>query len=148
VSQSFSFFVPGKPLPWKRAGRDGRTGRTFTPAKVTSRKADVHIIGRAAMKAVGFKMCPKDEPVALSVCAYFKVPPGISAKERERRLVTSYHVQVPDADNITKLIKDALNAVVWADDSQVQIRLSEKRWSDTQEGVQVSIERLPYGRKS
>lgn len=137
----FVFTVPGDPMPWKRAGRDGRTNRTFTPAKMESRKADVKIIGGAKMRSRGFKMAPKGVPVFITVDAYFKMPKrsSITKADYEARLDGVYHCQVPDVDNITKLIKDALNGVVWADDCQAQIRWAFKRWTEGQAETVVGI---------
>lgn len=138
----YRFFVPGTPMPWKRAGRDKRSGRTFTPKEVKTRKADVVIIGGAAMRASGHKMAPKGIPVLLRVEACFNVPPSIPKWDRERRLALGYHTQVPDGDNIAKLIKDALNGVAWHDDCQVQIDGVSKMWVTSGSGVRVFIKSI------
>lgn len=144
----FEFTVPGTPMPWKRAGRDGRSGRTFTPAKMKQRKGDVRIIGGAAMRSRGFRIAPEGVPVLISVEAYFKMPKpsSLTKAEYRRRMDGVYHCQVPDADNITKLIKDALNQVCWADDCQAQIMGSVKYWCEGNPRTVVKIKGLPHGR--
>ena len=138
----FTFTVPGTPMPWKRAGRDKRSGRSFTPAKVTQRKGDVIIIGGAAMRSRGIKMAPKGTPVLLTVDAYFKLPPSLTKAEKIRRLALGYHCQVPDGDNIAKLIKDALNGVCWHDDCQVQLKGVNKYWTTKTSGTAVAIKQV------
>lgn len=49
----------------------------------------------------------------------------------------------PDVDNITKIICDALNGIVWVDDSQVGICYTEKIYSD-EERVVVLIKDITH----
>lgn len=138
----FRFTIPGPPKPWSRARRDGRTGRTFTDPKTAVAKADVTIIGGAAMRARGVKAAKSGTPVLIDIEARFKIPPSITKKDRERRLRRRYHTIKPDGDNIAKLIKDALSGVVWADDCQVQIKRCVKMWDINESGTTVHIEIL------
>ena len=108
----FSFEVPGPPRPWSRARRDGRTRRTFTDHKTAAAKHDIRLIGAAAMRSRGIKKAAKGVAVIISVDAFFRLPPSISAAERKARLKRHFHTIKPDADNIVKLIKDALLSLI------------------------------------
>ena len=90
--------VLGEPVPWRRAGRDKRSGRTYTPRKV--REAEDFI----AWAAKGRKVVLQAGPVSLTLRFYL----GEGRKGRR-----------PDLDNLVKLVKDALNGVLYRDDSQV-----------------------------
>lgn len=54
------------------------------------------------------------EPVILTVDAYRPLP-----ESRPRRVSSEPDTYKPDADNESKLVMDALNGLVWADDAQV-----------------------------
>lgn len=143
IEPDFSFKVPGPPRAWARAGRDARTGRTFTPWAMDKAKGDVRIIGGHAMRLAGLKMAPKKVPVLMSVDAFFKMPKSIGKKEREQRFSNgAYHTFKPDGDNIVKLIKDALNGICWHDDCQVQIMGAYKFWVPLNDHTEVKIKVL------
>jgi Holliday junction resolvase RusA-like endonuclease len=76
-------------------------------------------------------------PVQLALEVYLQIP--ASASKKQQALMASGHMlptKKPDIDNILKAVKDAVNGVVWRDDSQVtDVRLL-KRYS-TQPRVQV-----------
>ena len=64
----------------------------------------------------------KGMPLRVSCWFYMPIPASSTKKFRVRCLTeTVYHVKKPDADNLVKLVKDALNRVAWHDDSQVAI---------------------------
>ena len=44
-----------------------------------------------------------------------------------------YPVTRPDLDNLQKSIWDAVNGIIWKDDSQIVMGAAEKRYSDTPE---------------
>lgn len=53
-------------------------------------------------------------PVILNVDAYRPLP-----ESRPKRVYSEPDTYRPDADNESKLVMDALNGLVWADDAQV-----------------------------
>lgn len=55
-------------------------------------------------------------PVRLKVSLLVEPPKSWSKKKRDE---TTFITGKPDADNQLKLIGDALNGIVWADDSQI-----------------------------
>lgn len=100
------FTVPGNAVPFARAGGGKNTPR-FTPAKQRSAMGVVKLFCQRSMAGAA----PLEGPVELSIAAYY-LPP----KSGPRR---HWKTSRPDADNLSKLIKDALNTVAWRDDAQV-----------------------------
>ena len=63
---------------------------------------------------------PTDKPVALLVHAYRSVPASWSKRDREAALAgTIRPTSKPDGDNYLKAVSDAMNKIVYFDDSQV-----------------------------
>lgn len=61
-----------------------------------------------------------DKPVRVRIEAYFPVPKSFSKKRAAEAFAGVLHPQKkPDADNIAKIICDALNNVAYHDDTQV-----------------------------
>ncbi len=61
-----------------------------------------------------------DNPVALLVHAFRAIPASWSKTDREKaRDGAIMPTSRPDGDNHLKVVQDALNKIVWADDSQV-----------------------------
>lgn len=110
-----TFVVPGQPQGKGRA-RSTKSGRHYTPAKTVAYE---RLIAACADDVVG-ELEGMTGPVELHVIAVFGVPASWSKKKREAALQwDTYPTVKPDADNIAKAVCDALNGVVWLDDSQV-----------------------------
>lgn len=63
---------------------------------------------------------PTDNPVALLVHVFREVPKSWSARDQEAALAGRIlPTSRPDGDNYLKVVQDALNKVVWTDDSLV-----------------------------
>lgn len=60
------------------------------------------------------------QPVAVRIEAVYGIPKSYSKKKRERALNGELApTKKPDADNIAKVVCDALNGVAYVDDTQV-----------------------------
>jgi Holliday junction resolvase RusA-like endonuclease len=71
-----------------------------------------------------------DTPMQLKLSAYYPIPKSWSKKKRQLAVDGEIYPQVkPDLDNVMKAILDALNGVVYADDSQVINLVATKRYS-------------------
>lgn len=60
------------------------------------------------------------EPLAMKIVALFEIPKSFTKKQRadiEKGLL--YPTKKPDADNIAKVVCDALNGVAYTDDTQI-----------------------------
>jgi len=110
--------VPGAIVPWKRAQRRRFTSGahvTFTDPKVEAYHCVVRLAAAEAMAG----RAPIDEPIILSVLAVFE-PPKMSIKGRREALAGLRHkVTRPDLENTIKGALDAMQTVVYRDDSQI-----------------------------
>lgn len=100
------FIVPGRPVPWARAGRNG--ARSFTPPKRREYMRDIAWRCKAAMAG----RRPLSGPIRMQVIAQYERPKRAGATLRWRS-------GRPDCDNIAKLCADALNCIAFADDAQI-----------------------------
>lgn len=130
-----SFSVPGEPIPFARAGANGK--RRFTPPKQASYMSIVRMFARRAMGPRGGE--PFDGPLALTIRATYLVPASWSAKKKSE---ARWKESKPDADNIAKLLKDAMNTVVYRDDAQIAELVVQKKYGPIA-SVVVSVESLP-----
>lgn len=128
----FSFFIPGKPQPWRRARTNGK--RHFKDAQT---KANQSAWAWAAIQARGPRPL-LDGPVVVSITALF-TPPKRTPKARLAAMLRGEIVptMVPDSDNVAKNC-DGLNGVVWLDDAQVTDLHVRKRYAEVA-GVEVRI---------
>ena len=121
------FTVPGAPTGKGRPRFVKATGRAYTPKGTASRENAIAAAGMAAWRAP-----PADCPFALGVEVVMPVPKSWPQYKRaaalDGRIVPTVK---PDADNIGKLVGDALNQIIWRDDCQI-VRLTVwKRYGET-----------------
>jgi Holliday junction resolvase RusA-like endonuclease len=112
------FRVEGTPIGKARPkfARRGNFVSTYTPTKTRDYEDQIR---EAAVKAMG-----TSEPLETPVAAYFyitmPIPASYSKKRREACLSNAERpMKKPDTDNIVKAFLDAMNEVVYKDDSQV-----------------------------
>lgn len=106
VPRTIEFTIPGEAVPFARAG-GGKSVARFTPAKQRHAMGVVKLFCQRAMAGAA----PIEGAIELSISAVYLRP-----KARRHDV---WKTSRPDADNISKLIKDALNTVAWRDDAQV-----------------------------
>lgn len=100
---TYAFVIPGEPVP-KARPRVGRSGHAYTPERTRKAEQRVAFIAKAA--AIGGPLS------------------GALHVELEFALGTRRRV---DWDNLSKLVCDACNGVLWADDAQIELALVRKR---------------------
>jgi Holliday junction resolvase RusA-like endonuclease len=105
-----SFVVPGEPVPFARAGANGKA--RFTPRKQADFMAAIRLYAQQAMG----ETAPIDGPVELCLRAEYLVPASWPKKKKD---AAKWKASKPDADNLAKIFKDAMNTIVWKDDAQV-----------------------------
>lgn len=116
--------LAGNPRGKERA-RATRNGHHYTPKATRTYEADIRIM---AQQAMGGRR-PFDCPVEFVMRAVFEVPPSWSKKKQAAALCGLVKPTVkPDWDNISKAWNDALNGVVYRDDSLVVKASVEKRY--------------------
>ena len=123
-----SFTVYGAPFG-KGRPRHTRHGRTYTPAKTA--KAENNFRAQAIPHKPP-QPIPKPVGVVLHLRFVFAVPASWSKRKTAAALAGEIrHTTTPDADNLAKLVEDAMNGIFWADDSQVWALSAVKGYGDT-----------------
>ena len=103
----------------------GGFARAYTPAKTRSYEL---ALANAANKAMG-SLPMLHDAVDVWVEAVFAIPSSWSKKKRQAALDGDLkHISRPDVDNIGKCAFDALNGIVWKDDSQIASTQINKRY--------------------
>ena len=132
------FTVPGKPQGKARAKtyHTNSITRTVTPEKTVL--YENFIKERFIQTADGF-FVDKGNPVHVTVNVSF-TPPKNTSKKRYVQMLNGEipPLKKPDADNIVKVVCDALNGVAYHDDSQVIFVACAKRYSAT-EGLEITL---------
>jgi Holliday junction resolvase RusA-like endonuclease len=99
----------------------------YTPAKTRSYEA---MIRSAASDMMG-EAPPVEGPIEIEIIARLGIAASWSKKKREQaRNGTLLPTKRPDLSNIEKAAEDALNTVVFKDDSQIVTKVSRKVFSD------------------
>lgn len=116
--------IPGAPVA-KGRGRATTKGRVYTPA--ATRKAEDTLSGRAMALLAGVEGLPLSGPLCL-VATFTSVQP--KSWSRNKREANTAPTSKPDVDNLLKLATDALNGIVWIDDSQIITITCSKVYGD------------------
>ena len=129
------FEVMGNPQGKARA----RTGKGFayTPEKTVLYE---NLIKQSFQMANTKKEYYDNEPLAMFITAYFGIPKSMSKKDRDK--ITHHALfptKKPDADNIAKVVCDALNGIVYHDDTQIVDLNVQKRYTTDEPKVTVEI---------
>lgn len=102
-------------------------GRVYTAAKTSSFETALKLAGKAVMRG----KTPMDGAVRVEITALFEIPASWSKAKRAAALNGQVRpTGKPDFDNIAKAAGDALNKIVWVDDSQIVYATVAKRYSD------------------
>lgn len=139
--QVINFTVPGDPVAKGRARATMIQGRArlYTPDKTASYEGKAAYLAKMAMAG----MPPLMGPVALSIRAVFAIPASWTKKRLAAHAENpEWVVKKPDADNIVKIISDAMNGVCWVDDSQVAVLREVVKVYGEVPGVEVKVESL------
>lgn len=132
---SISFSIPGR-IKGKGRPKFARRGafvHAYTPADTANSEAMVRSI---AAEAMGGRPLFQG-PLILDVAMVLNTPASWSKKKKAAAI---YVTGKPDIDNIAKLIGDALNGIVWADDSQLCDLHFRRRYLDGRgEYTEISI---------
>lgn len=133
------FFVPGPPQGKARPRvvrrQDGRS-LAYTPDKTV--KYEGLVQREYIAQSGGYRFDP-DVPLSVLITAVFPVPKSTSKKQRAEMLSGIISpMKKPDADNIAKIICDALNGIAYADDSHIVNLMINKEYGENP-SVHVSI---------
>lgn len=145
------FFIPGKPVGKARARTitqrfDKKLGklvplpfaRTYTPEDTENYTGLVQWYAKQAMER-GVMLVG---PLRLDYVMFFPVAKSWSKRKQCLAIGGLIRPEVkPDWDNVGKLLSDAMNAVVYADDKQIVCGSFDKRYSE-KVGVWVCVQRV------
>lgn len=143
--------VPGHPVGKGRArsailyGKNGepikskKTGRILTTHYTPEKTRTWEGIARSLAMDAMHRREPLECPVRLSLIITFAIPDSWPQWKRALALAGRIEPTVkPDADNVEKAVKDALNGVAWRDDCQVVSGAKEKLYGE-QPGVRILV---------
>lgn len=122
------FIFEIEPVPQLRPRASSRGGRVrlYDPPKVKQFKVVLH-----NLVTEQYKNPPFTGALSVSMLFYRPVQKSLSNIERQRRLSNEHKAVVkPDVDNYIKSTLDALNGVLWDDDSQIVKVTAEKRYAE------------------
>jgi len=118
MSMMITFKVDGDPVGKQRAryAKRGNFVQTYTPDKTRNYEA---LIKEAAIQAMGSNEI-LETPVNLYLYIRAPIPKSLSKKRLEACLNgLEKPIKKPDASNVLKSVEDAMNGVVYKDDSQI-----------------------------
>lgn len=132
ASLLFDFSVPvkaaGKGRP--RLTTRGGFAHAYTPAKTRDFERTVAMYANRAMS--GYPPIASGRAVSIQI-AVSLVPPLSMSKKRRSALFGAFCVKKPDVDNVAKAILDAMNGIVYEDDSQVAGLVIKKFYAEKDE---------------
>ena len=118
MTMMITFKVDADPVGKQRAryAKRGNFVQTYTPDKTRNYES---LIKEAAIEAMGSSE-PLETPVTLYLYIRAPIPKSLPKKRIEACLNGSEKpIKKPDASNVLKSIEDAMNGVVYKDDSQI-----------------------------
>jgi len=125
-----SFFVPGEPVAKGRPRLSvrGRFAHAYTPEKTRNFEAYVRYCAQEHAPDV-----PLDCPLNCRVQFIFSRPKSLPKK-------VFHHTKKPDLDNLVKIL-DALNGIIWVDDSRI-VSLEVNKIYGAKPGFAIEIEEV------
>lgn len=132
----YEFEVIGEVIGKERPRVNMYTGSVYTPGKTK----DYEFLVQQYFKMKYPRYQTLEGRIAIEIIAYLKIPKSTSKAKRQEMLDNKISpTKKPDADNIAKVILDAMNKFVFKDDNQVAKISVEKRYGE-EEKVWVSVE--------
>jgi Holliday junction resolvase RusA-like endonuclease len=123
--------IPGEPCAQGRPRFSTHGGfvKAYDPAKSRNYKAFVKYVATHEATKQGWLYT--ELPLSMSVIAYMTIPKSKSKKFRKAAMEGEERpTKKPDLSNIVKGVEDALNGVLYKDDSQIVNLAMEKYYSE------------------
>ena len=138
IEWDFELILDGEPIGKGRPRFSRQTGHTYTPEKTARFEERL----AWAAQTVWERKPLLDGPLEMVVRAYFSVPVSKPNKWRvDAFLKKILPTKKPDIDNIIKGVADALNKVIYVDDTQIVALKAYKFYSDRPR-IEIFIRRL------
>jgi Holliday junction resolvase RusA-like endonuclease len=137
MSFMVTFKVDADPVGKQRAryAKRGNFVQTYTPDKTRNYES---LIKEAAIEAMGSSE-PLETPVTLYLYIRAPIPKSLSKKRIEACLNgLEKPIKKPDASNVLKSVEDAMNGVVYKDDSQI-VNIHVSKVYSSVSGVDVCV---------
>lgn len=137
MSFMVTFKVDADPVGKQRAryAKRGNFVQTYTPDKTRNYES---LIKEAAIEAMGSSE-PLETPVTLYLYIRAPIPKSLPKKRLEACLNgLEKPIKKPDASNVLKSVEDAMNGVVYKDDSQI-VNIHVSKVYSSVSGVDVCI---------
>ena len=132
------FVIMGEPQG-KGRPRFARSGRTYTPEKTAAYEKAAALAYKRRYQGKSFE---KGVPLEMRIRAYCKVPQSASKAKKADMLSGKVRpIKTPDADNIAKIICDALNGVAYHDDAQI-VRIAVEKYYGAAGYVEVALKEV------
>jgi Holliday junction resolvase RusA-like endonuclease len=126
------------PLP--PAIRRHHTVRMYSPAEVRKWQAEARFLASKAMEDKN----PLKGQLIVDIAVYLAPPMSMSKKKLDLALAGRIRpITRPDCDNYAKSTLDALNQIVWLDDSQI-VTLTVSKWYAEKPRVVVHVNEIPW----
>lgn len=140
MKKQFIFTVYGEPRG-KGRPRFNKNGHTYTPADTAKYERMVRAMFLSRYPRA--EQIGKDIPVRAKINAYYKIPD--SAGKGKKQLMKAGLIRPTkrvDADNIAKILLDALNGYAYHDDAQVVELEVKKLYAQSEPYVDILIEEV------
>jgi Holliday junction resolvase RusA-like endonuclease len=137
MTMMITFKVDADPVGKQRAryAKRGNFVQTYTPDKTRNYES---LIREAAIEAMGSSE-PLETPVTLYLYIRAPIPKSLPKKRIEACLNgLEKPIKKPDASNVLKSVEDAMNGVVYKDDSQI-VNIHVSKVYSSVSGVDVCI---------
>lgn len=124
----YEFEMIGEPVGKARPRMNTRTGRAYTP---TNTKLYEYSLRQWFIREYPY-FVPIESRVKVTIIAYFGIPKSTSKKKAAEMIAGNISpTKKPDADNIIKIVLDAMNNFAFKDDTQVTKLEIEKKYDNT-----------------
>lgn len=137
--------IPGQPQGKARARTfyNPRLGKhqSVTPGKTVLYE---NLIKTCYLRAHEGECYDEGQPLNVIIRAYYEVPKSTSKKDRIKiQKHELYPTKKPDADNIAKVVCDALNGMAYKDDKQIVNMTVIKRYAEEGQEPHVDVTIMP-----
>lgn len=140
MKKQFTFTIYGEPRG-KGRPRFTRNGHTYTPPETT--KYERMIRAMFMTRYPRAEKIGKDIPVRAKINAFYRIPDSAGkGKKQLMRAGLIKPTKKADADNVAKVILDALNGFAYHDDAQVVVLEVKKIYAQSEPYVDVLIEEI------